>query len=886
MGLPSPVISVLTNPKRDDIVAIGYESGIIVEWDIKSRKCIAVYEFTHNLVSICWDIKGQKIYAGYENGEMAIWKHKRAAAKRKYFPIQTNLTLPPIRKILVTSIRGDRVVFVLGGCYEPNMIIMDAEKEKHHIFLCDESHEIRDVSLIFKYPDSQTDPTHILWVTQKGEVGAHSLHHYQTKQLNPPSIRTCNPKNSIVSTILVPIDSEFYEHLNFLKEDEEFMPDAWPVRGGIDIFIDSEMNPYLLLTLHEEGSVRLWASLSSCHLSYLFEIESIEKPSCFDFCVSSRQLFIGSWEGNVVYYEFHKEENEHVDSTTRERTMSHSKSMTNIREVDKKEAPTLRHSKSRDSLESLTRSPDTTITTTKKNGFSVSCELEHDLPIVVIKYESRLELLAVATDDGRVYIYRKEEGTFKRILSSKFSSQKVSKFEFCEVTMKDGHHLILFIFYMNGTVIPMSVTTQKKLDVLDRSHLFLDSFLVDGKGVDITQGEKIWKPIYKDDEFVGVEAKIKPRIAKSPSKANLEDKKAELRSQLKQSTSAQRSPSKATIMTPSHSLVQNKNTSKPTKKVCGFEYTDLEAPPTPLEKYLIICSIHEICVYTIPEFSLIQKKKMNECMSWYGKASIQKSFDDGAENCIYGVDHHGNIHVWTLLGLHPVLKEKKFNLNDYGVKDLSPLEMRKTCYSENGRFFMFSEKEETFSLNLLIANTAFSRPTLITYHPSQIVKKPKSTLRGLLGSKKEVNLQKVFDNYQSESKESKRDLNRKDDKIKSAKKKSDEEISEDSPETSRKQNLKNSSNDSDTSNTTLDAKEQDVKKSATKDTSQKGTKEIGELMAEANIKLQERGERLNLLSEKTERMETESSNFASMARQLKESQKRKKGKATTSHDNS
>uniref|UniRef100_A0A8C5TXL2 Syntaxin-binding protein 5 n=1 Tax=Malurus cyaneus samueli TaxID=2593467 RepID=A0A8C5TXL2_9PASS len=73
---PGPVVHISDNPMDEGKLLIGFESGTVVLWDLKSKK--ADYRYTHDeaIHSVAWHHEGKQFICSHSDGTLTIWNVK------------------------------------------------------------------------------------------------------------------------------------------------------------------------------------------------------------------------------------------------------------------------------------------------------------------------------------------------------------------------------------------------------------------------------------------------------------------------------------------------------------------------------------------------------------------------------------------------------------------------------------------------------------------------------------------------------------------------------------------------------------------------------------------------------------------------------------------
>ncbi|XP_054578489.1 syntaxin-binding protein 5 isoform X9 [Eptesicus fuscus] len=81
---PGPIVHISDNPMDEGKLLIGFESGTVVLWDLKSKKGDYRYTYDEAIHSVAWHHEGKQFICSHSDGTLTIW-NVRSPAK----PVQT-----------------------------------------------------------------------------------------------------------------------------------------------------------------------------------------------------------------------------------------------------------------------------------------------------------------------------------------------------------------------------------------------------------------------------------------------------------------------------------------------------------------------------------------------------------------------------------------------------------------------------------------------------------------------------------------------------------------------------------------------------------------------------------------------------------------------------
>ncbi|XP_016089313.1 syntaxin-binding protein 5-like [Sinocyclocheilus grahami] len=103
---PGPVVHISDNPMDEGKLLIGFECGIVVLWDLKSKKADYRYNYDEAIHSVAWHHEGKQFVCSHSDGTLTTW-NIRATAKPaqiitphgKLLPKQTPFQVPQLLEV-------------------------------------------------------------------------------------------------------------------------------------------------------------------------------------------------------------------------------------------------------------------------------------------------------------------------------------------------------------------------------------------------------------------------------------------------------------------------------------------------------------------------------------------------------------------------------------------------------------------------------------------------------------------------------------------------------------------------------------------------------------------------------------------------------------------
>lgn len=263
---PGPVEAIAEQPGDPDLLLIGYNRGLMVLWSLKKGAPIKTYICNQDLESVCWHESGKKFMSSHTDGSYAYWDVDTTDG-----PMEPPTTVygpfpcKAIPKILLKSAYQephDEMLIFSGGMprasYSDRHTITVQRGQKHVVF--DFTSKVIDFFTI-DATDDETGITALIALAEEEIVGI-DLKHEEWPMLNLPYLVSLHASAVIFSTHLSDVPQSLWNDIVTAGkvQTEGIYSDAeWPIDGGV---LKEEKGSVrhrdLLLTGHEDGSVRFW----------------------------------------------------------------------------------------------------------------------------------------------------------------------------------------------------------------------------------------------------------------------------------------------------------------------------------------------------------------------------------------------------------------------------------------------------------------------------------------------------------------------------------------------------------------------------------------------------------------------------------------------------
>ncbi|XP_018338208.1 PREDICTED: lethal(2) giant larvae protein homolog 1 isoform X2 [Trachymyrmex septentrionalis] len=292
---PGAVEAIAEQPGHPDNILIGYNRGLMVLWNKATpgaQQLMGLFSraqtfvSTQQLESVHW-ISENRFVSSHNDGSYAFWSPGSDAV-----PEPTTLYGPfpckAVTKILVypTAEHGELVLFSGGmqrASYGDRHTITVMTKEKHLVF--DFTSKIIDFFTVFPKEEEENNENPIgpeaLIVLAEEELVAIDLTNPEWKMMALPYLVSLHASSVTCSQHVPNVSEELWEAIvaaGKAQTEHLYSDKSWPIDGGIILCQkpanpDKPRNKDLLLTGHEDGTVRFW-NASDVALTPLYKYNS------------------------------------------------------------------------------------------------------------------------------------------------------------------------------------------------------------------------------------------------------------------------------------------------------------------------------------------------------------------------------------------------------------------------------------------------------------------------------------------------------------------------------------------------------------------------------------------------------------------------------------
>ncbi|XP_056406293.1 LLGL scribble cell polarity complex component 2 isoform X4 [Hyla sarda] len=349
------------HPKNPDQILIGYSRGLMMVWDITAGHSVQHFLGTQQVENIFWCQDAQQLVSCHSDGGYSQWETTGKFMQQS--PMETKVPYGPfrckaIRKITwLTSRRGSPYIVFQGG------MPMASYGDRHSITVVHGSQQtafdftsriIDHMVICNSNPSADYDDPRALLVLAEEELVAIDLQTSGWPVIQCPYLVSLHCSAITCSYHISSIPLKLWERMISAgrKQNTHYSNMPWPVDGGINL-AEAPRQRDLLLTGHEDGTVRFWDASGIC-LQLMYKLSTVgvfqtdmnqnenlnsqgeedwpplRKVGCFDpysddprlgiqkiyLCKYSGYLSVGGTAGQVLVFELNDEVSQHaVDHT-------------------------------------------------------------------------------------------------------------------------------------------------------------------------------------------------------------------------------------------------------------------------------------------------------------------------------------------------------------------------------------------------------------------------------------------------------------------------------------------------------------------------------------------------------------------------------------------
>jgi len=287
---PGAVESISEQPGNPDRILIGYTRGLLVLWNRKALAADQTFVASQQLESATWHPSGQQLMSSHNDGSYIIWRvnedegksttKSEPSASTPYGPFPCKA----INKILWNeSDEEDMDIIAFSGgmpraSYGDRHTVSVLKGDKTHVTF-DLTSKVMDFCLVHEADSKKTEA---LVVLAEEELIVIDLISPGWPSFASPYLASLHC-SAITAQTAVTVTTELYEkiisHPQMLAPSVKISSRSWPINGGLSEAqnVDPSATKLLLLTGHEDGSVRFWDASTAA----LRQVAKFSTSQCF-----------------------------------------------------------------------------------------------------------------------------------------------------------------------------------------------------------------------------------------------------------------------------------------------------------------------------------------------------------------------------------------------------------------------------------------------------------------------------------------------------------------------------------------------------------------------------------------------------------------------------
>uniref|UniRef100_A0A7N5ZQU5 Syntaxin-binding protein 5-like n=1 Tax=Anabas testudineus TaxID=64144 RepID=A0A7N5ZQU5_ANATE len=336
---PGPVVHLSDSPKDEGKLLIGFESGTIVQWDLRAKKADFRIYYDEAIHSVSWHHEGKQFMCSHSDGSLTLWNLRNTTKPFQVtFPhgkIQKDgrkESCKPILKVEYKTSRNSEpfVIFSGGLSYDkagrrPTLTIMHGKA----ITVLEMDYPIVEFMALCETPynNEVQEPYAVVVLLEKDLIVVDLTQSNFPVFENPypmdihESPVTCTAYFADCPPDIIPI---LYS-IGAKHKKTGYSQKEWPISGGTWT-LGSHTYPEIIITGHADGSIKFWdASAITLQMLYKMKTSKVfEKPrpgegraaelveedpfavQMVSWCPHSRLFCVVGISAHIILYRFSK----------------------------------------------------------------------------------------------------------------------------------------------------------------------------------------------------------------------------------------------------------------------------------------------------------------------------------------------------------------------------------------------------------------------------------------------------------------------------------------------------------------------------------------------------------------------------------------------------
>ncbi|XP_019953705.2 syntaxin-binding protein 5 isoform X5 [Paralichthys olivaceus] len=340
---PGPVVHISDNPMDEGKLLIGFECGVVVLWDLKCKKADYRYNHDEAIHSVAWHHEGKQFVCSHSDGTLTTW-NVRAPAKPGQIitphgkqPKDGKKPEPckPILKVEYKTTRAGEPFMVLSGGLSYDTVGRRACLTVMHgksTAVLEMDYPIVDFLTLCEtpYPNDFQEPYAVVVLLEKdlvlidlGQIGYPIFENPYPLTIHESPVTCCEYFADCPAELIPALYS-----VGSRQKRQGYSKKEWPISGG-NWGQGTQSYPEIIITGHADGSIKFWDA-SALMLQVLYKLKTAkvferargkEEKSSTDiveedpfaiqtlsWCPESRMLCVAGVSAHVIVYRFSKQE--------------------------------------------------------------------------------------------------------------------------------------------------------------------------------------------------------------------------------------------------------------------------------------------------------------------------------------------------------------------------------------------------------------------------------------------------------------------------------------------------------------------------------------------------------------------------------------------------
>ncbi|XP_041067774.1 syntaxin-binding protein 5a isoform X2 [Carcharodon carcharias] len=340
---PGLIVHISDNPMDEGKLLIGFESGTLVLWDLKSKKGEYRYSYDEAIHSVAWHHEGKQFVCSHSDGSLTIWNVKSPVRPAQIITPHGKLpkdgkkpeSCKPILKVEYRTCKsGDPFIIFSGGLsYDtvgrrPCLTVMHGKSTA----VLEMDYPIVDFLSLCEtpYPSDFQEPYAVVVLLEKdlvvvdlGQNGYPIFENPYPLDIHESPVTCCE----YFADCPVDLIPALYS-VGAKQKRQGYSKKEWPINGG-NWGLGTQSYPEIIITGHADGSLKFWdASAITLQVLYKMKTSKVfeksrnkeEKPNTdivdedpyaiqiITWCPESRMLCVAGVSAHVIVYKFSRQE--------------------------------------------------------------------------------------------------------------------------------------------------------------------------------------------------------------------------------------------------------------------------------------------------------------------------------------------------------------------------------------------------------------------------------------------------------------------------------------------------------------------------------------------------------------------------------------------------